>query len=386
MVTKSDLQLDDKWPSWDVWRALIVGTVALLPLPVMPMYLARVVEDGVVTPQQVGMIIFAEVLSVAAGVVLAERFVTVRNSALAIFGALVVLSGLHIASAWADGLWLMTLRLMCGFMAGSLVLMAVNHLLHSANPVRFSAFFLVMQTSCQLLLSVIAAYLFAAGAAPSSIFYVVSGLCVMALSMAIGLRRQEQNTPVEGTPATPINGISASALLSIFLLMCVLGSTTAYGEFIIGSASGQSDIAALIVPCLLVGQVVGGLVASLIAQRMPTFPTVIVALFAVLGLLVITYTDVAGAFLLAAGSLIGFIWLFVAAVHVDWLLQIDPTRRVAGVLPTAQILGIALGPLICSAALSESGAPPFWLFALGLVISFAFALITRLRSPLRREM
>jgi MFS family permease len=60
-------------------------------------------------------------------------------------------------------------------------------------------------------------------------------------------------------------------------------------------------------------------------------------------------------FTIAAG-VFGFFWLFFLPFQLPFVIESDPTRRIAVIVPGAQLLGGAAGPLLCSFFVTDADA------------------------------
>ena len=83
--------------------------------------------------------------------------------------------------------------------------------------------------------------------------------------------------------------------------------------------------------------------------------------------------------LLALYSAVGFGWMFLGPFFVGWLLALDPTYSAARLFAAAQLLGIAVGPLVVGAV--EGSADLTTRLAVGAtLLAIALFFIVTLRS------
>ena len=110
-------------------------------------------------------------------------------------------------------------------------------------------------------------------------------------------------------------------------------------------------------------QVIGGLAATALAERLPPGRTLAAAAI-ILGAITLTIGVAPGpapirfAVLCAA---FGFVWLFMMPFHIGLALRVDPAGQVAMLAPAAQLTGSAFGPLVVSLIVvgDDAGPAPF---------------------------
>ena len=131
-------------------------------------------------------------------------------------------------------------------------------------------------------------------------------------------------------------------------------------------AGAQTLIAAV-----LAVQVVAGSVATLAVRRLPVVPT-LVACSLVLAAVTATVHQLPGGstrdFALAC-LLFGFAWLFMLPFHIGLAFRADPSGRLAGLVPAAQLLGSAFGPLMASFIVEGENASAVPLLSAGFAVT-----------------
>lgn len=112
--------------------------------------------------------------------------------------------------------------------------------------------------------------------------------------------------------------------------------------------------AGLAVAVALGMQVAGGAAATLAARRWRRPGIVLLAVGALNGgILAILFGPPQAALFMGAVAVFGFLWLFALPFQTLLLIQLDPTRRAAMQLGTAQLLGSSFGPLVASFVVSN---------------------------------
>jgi DHA1 family inner membrane transport protein len=72
-----------------------------------------------------------------------------------------------------------------------------------------------------------------------------------------------------------------------------------------------------------------------------------------------------------ACALFGFVWLFMLPFHIGLAFRADPSGRLAGLVPAAQLLGSAFGPLTASFIVESENAAAVPLLSAGFAIAAA---------------
>ena len=81
-----------------------------------------------------------------------------------------------------------------------------------------------------------------------------------------------------------------------------------------------------------------------------------------------------------ACALFGFVWLFMLPFHIGLAFRADPSGRLAGLVPAAQLLGSAFGPLMASFIVEGEDASAVPLLSAGFAVAaVALLLLTRSR-------
>jgi hypothetical protein len=69
---------------------------------------------------------------------------------------------------------------------------------------------------------------------------------------------------------------------------------------------------------------------------------------------------------IVATTAFAFLWMLGPPFHMPYLIDIDPSRRSALHMTTAQLLGVAAGPAIASVAVSDTNVTGALIVAAGL--------------------
>lgn len=352
--------------------ALSVGTIAVLMVGIQPILLGELVDAQQVTLEGVGIVAMGEIIALGLGVILGDtclpgtwlKPVTIMAAlCAAIFDVLTLkVSG---------DMPMLGMRAAAGLAEGILVWGTTGVVVRTANPARISAVFFVAQTMAQALL----------GAVLSNAVIPLHGwqggfLALAALSLLPCILAFWQ--PAHLTPlASPVvSGFRWSAstivpLLIVLVQMAALGSFWAYLEPL-GKVAGLDPRAAqTLISGVLMMQVFGGIVAAWAVRRLPVRSTLACTTLVVFTIFTVVHQLPAGSayVFVTLCAVFGFVWMLFLPFHIGLAFDADGSGRLAGLVPAAQLLGSALGPLIAS--FSVVGDDVLWIP----VVSAGFAVI-----------
>jgi hypothetical protein len=368
--------------------ALALGTVALLIAGVQPALLGDLVAQGRISLEGVGLVAMGEIVMLGLGVLLGNAaFPLDRMRSIALAAALAA-GAIDFAMARLDGdLAFALARAGAGLCEGILVWVTTCVIVRSPGPDRIAGIFFVVQTLAQAAVAALLAFAvmpaggWPAGFALLAVLTWSACLIVPALRPALAPLAQGEATAKHGVPFS-----AAIALFVAFAQMAAIGALWAYLDPIARHAGLDAQEAQMLVALVLAVQVLGGSVAAAIVAR--TVPAA--ALLGALIVLVLLMLAIAGGFLAPvpfalACALFGFAWMFSMPFHVRLAFHADASGRLAAFVPSAQLLGVAFGPLFASLFIAgeESGPVP-WIGA-GFAVAAALALCIRTRAgPMTR--
>jgi MFS transporter, DHA1 family, inner membrane transport protein len=133
---------------------------------------------------------------------------------------------------------------------------------------------------------------------------------------------------------------------------------------------------------------VGGGLASFALPRLPVAATLAMSSVLLAAVMLVVHrlpADSSGAFMVACVPF-GLLWLFVLPFHVALAFQADRSGRLAGLVPAAQLLGSAVGPLTASFIVEGESAAPVPLLGAAFAMAAAVVLMVprgRRASPVR---
>jgi len=352
-------------------RALFFGIIGVLSIGVAPLTLGRLVEVGRLSAEMIGIGIMAELFGLAIGATFGGAVLGKGKTRFGVAGILVLIAVSNLACVYMSGANVAWMRLLAGFGGGTLIWCAVASILRTSTPERLSGIFLTTQTAAQFLLAFVLASFLLSHFGPTTGYTTLALIALASLPVTLGFPdvrpMAEEKTK---TSALPLAGWLG--LFSIGFFMAMLNTVVAYAEAQLVAAGVPSTVALNIFTVVLASQIIGGTAASALSERL-AFTPIIFTLYAFLAAIITGLWLLSGTGLLfALYALFGFIWLFIAPFHVGFLLNLDPAKRAAELSPAAQLLGLALGPLIAAAVLTEAGTVPVWLPVSCLGISLVF--------------
>lgn len=341
--------------------ALAVGTIALLMIGLQPLLLGELVERRELTLEGVGIVAMGEIVAVGLGVIAGDLLLPLaRLRSIALLAA-VATAACNLATLHASGdAGFTAIRAAAGFAEGVLVWVATGVIVRTALPDRLAGIFLVVQTLGQAVVAALLALAVVPRAGWAGGFGVLAALSLLAALPALRLPAGLEPLAM-GRAAQPRWGRAAALALGVaFLQLAAIGALWAYLEPL-GRASGLGVQAAqTLVSAVLVMQVVGGSVAAVLVRRLGA-PVTLAAGALLLGAIALAIglgpAPAPWRFaLLCAGF--GFVWLFLMPFHIRLAFEADPRGQVAVLVPAAQLIGSAFGPLVASLLVAGDDAGP----------------------------
>ena len=359
-------------PASQVVAALVIGTIAVLMVGVQPIVLGELVEAHQVSLEGVGIVAMAEIILLGLGVVLGDALLPVGQLRWITLGAALAAAGLDVLTLRLTGDGAMTaVRAAAGLAEGVLVWGTTGVIVRTANPARLGGIFFVLQTLAQALLGVVLANAIIPRWGWQGGFM---ALGVLALSCCLLAFVQPARLAPLAPPA--VSGFRWSArtvqpLAVAFLQLATLGSFWAYLEPLGKAVGFDARGAQTLIAAVLATQVVAGSVATFAVRRLPVVPT-LVACSLVLAAVTATVHQLPGGsmrdFTLAC-LLFGFVWLFMLPFHIGLAFRADASGRLASLVPAAQLLGSAFGPLMASFIVEGDNASAVPLLSAGFALA-----------------
>ncbi|WP_043284761.1 MFS transporter [Paraburkholderia oxyphila] len=346
---------DTRIVSHQIAASILIGGIALLISGVQPILFGAMVNEKRITLDTMGLLVMAEIVALGLGAGLAvklslEQFRRIVVTA----GVLVVVCNL-LTTLHVSLLLLFLIRICTGLAEGVLVWSTVCVIVRSKVPERNSGIFSVFQVLIQAAFAsvltglVMPIYSWRGG--------FISLTAVVLVGVGLGGLLPKRLSPVsetlEGFFVWDIAKVLPLAIA--FFQQAGLGAAWAYLEPL-GQSAGMSDMQSeALISTVLCIEVLGGLLGTALVRRLAPVGGVLLAATA-------TIVSALGMITVAKGAItefsvfamiFGFFWPFVMPYEMGLALRSDSSGKIATLLPAAQVLGVAFGPLV--AALSIDG-------------------------------
>jgi MFS transporter, DHA1 family, inner membrane transport protein len=363
--------------------ALAIGTLAVLMIGLQPILLGELVEHQVVSLEGVGLVAMAEIVGLGLGIVLGDALLPWSRLRLVALTSALLTVALDLATLWAHGDGqMLAVRSAAGLAEGVLVWGATGVIVRTGEPARLGGVFFVTQTIAQAAVGAVLANAVLPYAGWKAGFAALAVLTLLALPLAfVQPAKLEPLVP----PAASGFRWCASTLLPlvmVFLQLAAIGAFWAYLEPL-GKAVGLDARAAqTLISGVLLMQVLGGLAATGAVRRLLVLPTLAVGSLLLAAFALGSRAGGALAFGLGCAAF-GFVWLFLFPFQIGVAFRADPSGRLAMLVPAAQLLGSAFGPLVASLLVSGGDASPVPLLSAAFAVAGALAVLgTRRRTAL----
>ncbi len=177
-------------------------------------------------------------------------------------------------------------------------------------------------------------------------------------------------------------------LTSVFLYWAGLVGLWVFLDQLGAHAHVSAASVGFAVSAALAAQIAGTAIATVTTGRLPTLPILVACGTAALACTWIVGSASSAAPYFAAVLAFGFLWMFAAPYQIKLVLDLDSSRRTALLIPAAQLIGSAAGPLVTSALASGSGLAAVVrgdIALFGLATVLVIVLLARKPQPLGRS-
>jgi hypothetical protein len=362
---------------------LFVGVCGVMIAGLQPLLLGTLAQEGRITAAQLGHAATAELLLMgAASAYAGARWKPERLRAIGLVSAL-ALAALNVATAWANGETITSIRAVAGVPSGILIWITVAMIARSPTPERWAGIYLTIQTLAQFVLAAaLAAWVISRSGANGG-FVALAVMCVISAVAALALPNRFAPLVADNASSNMPTARGFVALAAPFLWMAFIVGVWVYAEPLSRQAGHAPTVAGVAVSVSLACQVLGGATATLLAGRLRWFPTLMFCALLNVGCLLAFAALPSESLYLLTSGVFGFLWLFSLPFMVPMTIAADPTRRAAVLVGGAELAGGSLGPLFASFVVSDvdvRGALGFGAVALAVTVAIAFALYRRERG------
>lgn len=377
---------DDHWigprPSMaQILSFLIIGSIGLIIAGVQPILLQALVDERRLTAAMLGWTMTVEFLSLGVGVGLAGAVFTPRHLRLRGLIAALVLVAMDALAATQSGAAILGNRAVAGLAEGVLVWLATLMIARSATPARWGGIFLVMQGLMQVAFALILPVTLMKTLGANGGFYALAGtaalagLTMLALPNRMAPLGQDQASATGEGGAARLSLPAMASLAAVFLIYAFFIGFFTYLPQLGSQALLTPAQIGVAVSLTLATSITGSGVAAAVAKHISYYTAFLASLgvFAVaLGMLA---TMPGAPVFIAVAAIYGFFWGFFMPFQLPLVIEADPTRRAALLVPGIQAVGAASGPLLCSFFVTDHEARGA-LVVPGLCLAAAFALAT----------
>lgn len=332
--------------------ALALGSVAVLMVGLQPLLLGELLAENRLSLEGVGLVAMGEIVALGLGVILGDLLRSVINLRFLTIVAALSAAGLDWVTASTTGdIELMVVRALAGLGEGLLLWGAVSLIVRGPAPDRVSGVFMVVQTLAQGIIAAILAF----WVLPRQ--SVAGGFIFLALisASAVLLVRWQPSRLASLADTEQASGFTWEVrhgllMALVFMQLSAIGALWAYLEPLGKYAGLDAQSAQLLVSGTLFMQVLGGCLGILLVRRVSDYKMLGIAAI-LLGGMAMAMDLPAGqsstVFLMLCGFF-GLVYLILTPFQVRIALQLDPSGRVAALVPGMQLLGCAFGPLVAS--------------------------------------
>ncbi len=369
-----------------VMAALAIGTIAVLMVGIQPIVLGELVDARRVSLEGVGLVAMAEIILLGLGVVLGDALLPIAQLRAVTLVAALAAAGLDLLTLQAQGDAALTaVRAAAGLAEGVLIWVATGVVVRTASPARVGGIFFVLQTLAQALLGAVLANAVIPRWGWAGSFVALGLLALLACALAFAQPARLAPLPPPSATGFRWSARTLQPLAVVFLQLAALGSFWAYLEPLGKAAGFDARGAQTLVAASLAMQVIGGIVATLAVRRLPVVPALLGCSVALAGVTGFIHQLPAGSLqgFAVACALFGFVWLFMLPFHIGLALRADPSGRLAGLVPAAQLLGSACGPLTASFIVQGENAGSVPLLSAGFAVAAALLALALARKAAR---
>jgi hypothetical protein len=366
---------------------LLIGTVGMMMCGVQPVLLGTLVIEGRLTAAGLGWTTTAEFLTLGIGIMIAGAWFrpTHLRSRAALAALIVAIADTAIVAQ--HGWEIIVDRAIAGLAEGVLVWLAICMIARSPTPARWAGVFLTMQNISQLVFAAIvpATVMERFGANGGFVVLAMTALLALVLAPVVPASFVELPTAHPTSSGSAGHSLPAIAsLVSVFLIAAFSIGLFVYIGPLATQAHLDTKTLGFAVSAVLAASTAGSSIAAIMARRINYFPVFVVCLIVNAAVLAI-FAVMPGAWVfIAVSAVFGFFWLFFLPFQVPLVIESDPTRRIAVVMPGAQLLGGATGPLLCSFFVTDNDARGA-LAVCGVCFVASFVISTTLHVRRRRE-
>lgn len=362
--------------------AILLGCVGVFAIMAGPILTEQLVAVLGMSPGDAGTVFSAEALGTALGPVLATLWMgRLGYRPVAIGALLVVIIGNVLSSTQTGVAPLAALRFVVGLLGqGTAFALAIAIVSSTAQKDRNFAYLIAAQVVLGVLFFLVLPFPKDAGV--GGVLLPLAGLAGLALLTSGGIRDPQ---PFAGHGGGAAQGSSTNAwvALGVMLVWCTgLGAIWAFIKLIGGAAGLESGQVGLALGISTGVATLGALAASVLADRIGRIIPVTVALLVQVAMIALLQGEMGFVQFLVTAAIFQSFWNLTGPYVMGTIATADVTGKVSLLIPTAQIGGFFLGPVIAGQFLTGAGFGPANTIAIGCcLVALAVFIPTALRLP-----
>ena len=357
---------------------LAIGTIGMIICGVQPVLLGSLVMDHRLSTAALGWATAAEFMTLALGIWLAGTFwkPTHLRARVVLAASLAVLADCLVRGEHDTAILIN--RSLAGLPEGVLVWVTGCMVARSPTPARMAAVFVTLQNISQFLFAAIVPATLMHWYGTDSGFLALAATAALAIAAAPFAPDSFVELPAacnDGAGAGGYTPAVVACLVCVFLIAAFSIGLFAYIEPLGAQAHLDGLALGYAVSAVLGASTLGSALATVAAGKLSHY-AVFATCMVINTVVLLVFAALPGAPLfLAAAALFGFFWLFFLPFQTPMAIEVDPTRRIAVVLPGAQLFGAGAGPLLISFFVTDTDARGA-LLVCGCCFFIAFAIAT----------
>lgn len=336
----------------------IAGLVAMAVLasrvPVLqPILLGGLHYEHHISVHQIGHAATAEAIGMMIATIVAGAFLKpVHLRAISVVAALVMMFA-NGATPFVDAGGIIAARFINGTASGVLLWIFIGFIARINQPGRFFAIYVTTQSILSFLLSSFIMSVLLPRWGVTGGYFALLSISVMLLALSFVIPSEYTEFEDSGISKAP----TAKGMLGLCAAMLFMAGIFSIWVYIVPLArqlGHSSDNIGYAINLAIGVQIIGGLAATRFADAWNgAILTAIAAVLAAIGVCMIMFFPQVWVFY-ASISLIAFMWMFTPSFHPPMILELDPSGRSTMFISTAQLGGIALGPMAASFMIDAS--------------------------------
>jgi MFS transporter, DHA1 family, inner membrane transport protein len=367
--------------------ALWIGSAGLLILGVIPILYGALNAESRINLTELGVTATVETLLIGVSSAVAAMLFSARHLRFKCTILLVVLAALDAAISLAGSSNLILIdRALAGLVEGAMVAVSIELIARSRHAERLGGFFLAMQALAQGLIALGLAWWVVPGMGANGGFLALGVVCLVSIGVALLVPSEYGEMPKQSASMDGVFTVRAIlSLLMIGLFFMFVVAVWTFVEPLGGKVGIDAQTVGVLVSIGLFVQVAGSLAAAWLESYLDYRLGILGC--GVVGLIAAAILGGSPTLLMfcVAVLAISFVWMFIVPFMIAMTLAADSTRSTCLLVPAAQLLGAAFGPLAATAFVEGENASAVPLFGIAMtVLSLAlfglFLIAVRRRS------